>query len=354
MKALAPSFSLSGLRASFNKSIGLTSDVVTSFNKVDDIQSSLKSAVWSRGGALWKATVKRYDAAQAKATAGGKRVNPKDVVTVKLLEDVENIELNAKRTEAEIANEAAPGKDAKAGEAGEAAPPAQQGKEAKAGKEAKDKKEKRLKYAKVVGVLLAVAVAATTTGLVMKAYEDRAKEEREQCLARWETKYLSIIKDENGELLEIDSAEKWSDNLLYLEKVIESREEVNGDPEKANDLLVEMYNDLVECISMDTSPFSAFLEGITRDVGNALGNLVDPVAAPLNKIIDSSADLFKYIGIAVGAVVVLAIIIALIFKARSNQNQIHPLQMAKARWNRRRSNRVHPNNDFRAIRGNKN
>ena len=320
LKSLAPSFSLSGLRASFTKSINLTaSALTTSFKKVDDIQSSLKNAAWSRGGALWTATVKKFQAAEAKARANGKRVKPEEVLREKLLENIEDLELNAKRTEADIANDATPGKDTAPGK--DATP----GKDAK---DAKDAKEKRLKYAKVVGVLLAVAVAATTTGLVMKAYEDRAKEEREQCLARWETTYMDIIKDENGELLEIDSAEKWSDNLLYLEKVIESHKSVNGDPEKANDLLVQMYNELVECISMDTSPFSAFLEGITRDVGNALGNLVDPVAAPLDKIIDSSADLFKYIGIAVGAVVVLVAIIFIIkLTAARNQrrNDLRPV-----------------------------
>ncbi|NDC42405.1 MAG: hypothetical protein EBZ77_12800 [Chitinophagia bacterium] len=85
-----------------------------------------------------------------------------------------------------------------------------------------------------------IAAASATAAVVMQMYADRANAEKEQCLARWETTYSSIIKDENGELLEIDSAEKWSENLVYIEHKIESHPEVNGDPEKANELLVEM------------------------------------------------------------------------------------------------------------------
>ena len=329
LTSLAPSFSLSGLRASLDKSINLTARALTkSFKKIDEIQSSLKNAALSRGGALWKASATQFNAAVAKAAANGKQATPEEVLKVNLLETVNKIEVNAKRTEAEIADAeaaAVPGKDPNDAtvpgkDPNDAAVPEKQGKK---GKDADDAK-KRLKYLKIVGILSAVAVAATTTGLVMKSYADKAKEERAQCLARWETRYMDIIKDENGELLEIDSAEKWSQNLLYLEKAIESHDSVNGDPEKANELLVEMYNELVNCISNDTSLVGAFLNGISRDVGNALGNVIDPVAAPLDKLIDSTSDLFKNIGIGLAifaATVLIVLGVRLVMKRSRRMNE---------------------------------
>ena len=326
LTALAQSFNLSGLRASLDKSINLTaSALATSFKKVDEIQSSLKNAVRSRGGALWKASATQFNEAVAKAEALGKQAKPEEVVKRKLLKDLDDIDMNVKRAEAEIANDAAPGKDTKAGEA--AAP----------GKDAKAVKEKRVKYAKIVGVLLAVASASVATGLVMKSYADKAKEEREQCLARWETTYMDIIKDENGELLEIDSAEKWSQNLLYLEKAIESHDSVNGDPEKANELLVGMYNELVDCISNDTSLVGAFLNGISRDVGNALGNVIDPVAAPLDKLIDSTSDLFKNIGIGLAILAATVLIFLGVWLVMKRSRRMNEYRIGPFGHNSRRS-----------------
>jgi hypothetical protein len=309
-----------------------------SINKTSEIAGKIAKAVGAKAGGLASATLRKI---QSKIdTAPGKTDIELEIKSnaVKKVEAIENL---AKSTdeEADAAAEAAKAADAaKPDEAAKpGAKPGEAADAAEAAETAKNKKKKQVRYMRIVGVLLAIAAASATAAVVMDMYADRAKKEREVCLARWETTYLSIIKDENGELLEIDSAEKWSDNLIYLEKVIEARPEVNGDPEKANALLVQMYNGLAECIEIDTSPIGAFLRGVTADVGSAFGNLIDPIVDPVNKIIASSTDFVMYIGIAIGAAAFL-IIVALIARARLNRS--NPYQQAKNMWNRRR--RIYP------------
>jgi hypothetical protein len=292
-----------------------------SISKTSEIASKIAKAVGAKAGGLASATLRKI---QSKIDTAPGKADLEMLLQTDVAKKVDDIERLAKSAEeADAAAEAAEaGEAAKAADA--AKPGAKPGAEAAdadaAAEAAKNKKKKQVRYMKIVGVLLAIAAASATAAVVMDMYADRAKKEREVCLARWETKYLSIIKDANGELLEIDSAEKWSDNLIYLEQAIEARPDVNGDPEKANALLVEMYNELAECIEIDDSPIGSFLRGVTADVGSAFGNLVDPIVAPVNKIIASSTDFVMYIGIAAGVVAFL-IIVALIAKATLTRNQ---------------------------------
>ncbi len=299
-------------------------------DNASDLSSKIGKAVGSKNeGVLSQRALNKMKAEYKTARAGGK-ADVERFLTKYVAKNVEEIEELARSwdKEADAAAEAAKAADA-------AKPGAKPGaKPDEAAETAKDNKKERVRYARIVGVLLAIAAASATAAVVMDMYADKARKEREVCLARWETTYLSIIKDENGELLEIDSEEKWSENLLYLERVIKARPEVNGDPEKANDFLVKMYNGLAECIEIDDSPIGSFLQGVTEDVGSAIGNLVDPIVDPVNKIIASSTDFVMYIGIAIGAVA-LVLILALIFKA-TRKNRIDPYQQVKNMWNRRR------------------
>ena len=315
LKGLSKAIDLSGAVLKASKNAVLTTGKL-SIDKTGEIASKIGKAVVSKyNRVLAQRALKKMTAEVKKANAPGKADLEMLLQTdvAKKVDDIENLAKSAE--EADAAAEAAEaGEAAKAADA--AKPGAKPGAEAaeadEAAEAAKNKKKKQVRYMKIVGVLLAIAAASATAAVVMDMYADRAKKEREVCLARWETKYLSIIKDANGELLEIDSAEKWSDNLIYLEQVIEARPEVNYDPEKANALLVEMYNELAECIEIDDSPIGSFLRGVTADVGSAFGNLVDPIVAPVNKILASSADVAMYIGIALGAATVLAMVILII------------------------------------------
>jgi hypothetical protein len=314
LQALSRTIKLSGVVLKAGKNAVLTTGKL-SIDKTGEIASKIGKAVVSKyDGVLARRALKKMNAELKKANAPGKADLEMLLQTdaVKKVNDIENLAKSSEDADA-------------AAEAGEAAKPgakpgAKPDDAAEAAETVKDKKKKQVRYARIVGVLLAIAAASATAAVVMNMYADRAKKEREACLARWETKYLSIIKDKNGELLEIDSAEKWADNLLYLEQAIEARPEVNGDPEKANALLVQMYNGLAECIEIDTSPIGSFLRGFTEDVGSAFGNLVDPIVNPVNKIITSSTDFVKYIGIAAGAVA-LVIILALIARVLVARNQ---------------------------------
>jgi hypothetical protein len=285
-----------------------------SIDKTSEIAGKIARAVGAKAGGLASATLRKI---RSKVDTAPGKADLEMLLQTDVAKKVDDIENLAKSTEeADAAAEA--GEAAKAADA--AKPGAKPGETAETAETAKNNKKEQVRYARIVGVLLAIAAASATAAVVMDMYADRAKKEREACLARWETTYLSIIKDKNGELLEIDSAEKWADNLIYLEKVIEAQPDVNGDPEKANDFLVKMYNELAKCIEIDDSPIGSFLRGVTADVGSAFGNLVDPIVAPVNKIIASSTDFVMYIGIAVGAVA-LVIILALIFKATLTRNQ---------------------------------
>lgn len=314
---------LSGVASKAAKKAVLTTGKL-SINKTSEIAVKIAKAVGDKAGGLASATLRKIrskiDTAPGKADL--EMLLQTDVA--QKVDDIENLAADVAKPGAK------PG--AKPDETGEAA------------ETVKNKKNKQVRYMKIVGVLLAIAAASATAAVVMDMYADRAKKEREVCLARWETTYLSIIKDENGELLEIDSAAKWSDNLIYLEKVIEARPEVNGDPEKANEFLVKMYNGLAECIEIDDSPIGSFLRGVTEDVGSAFGNLIDPIVDPVNKIIASSADVAMYIGIAFGAAAVLAIVI-LIIRVLVARNQRGPVRngnglrdpLINRRWMRRPS-----------------
>jgi hypothetical protein len=329
---------LSGVVFNAAKNAVLTTGKL-SIDKTGEIASKIGKAVVSKyNGVLAQRALKKMNAELKKANAPGK-ADVQMLLQTDVVKNVDGIQNLAKSAEEEADAAAEAAKAADAAKPG-AKPGAETAEAADAAETVKDKKKKQVRYARIVGVLLAIAAASATAAVVMDMYADRAKKEREVCLARWETTYLSIIKDENGELLEIDSAEKWSENLIYLEKIIEARPEVNYDPEKANDFLVEMYNGLAECIEIDDSPIGAFLRGVTADVGSAIGNLVDPIVAPVNKIIASSTDFVMYIGIAVGAVA-LVIIVALIARAKlTRSNIISPYQQAKNMWNRRR--RIYP------------
>jgi hypothetical protein len=306
---------LSGVAFNAAKNAVLTTGKL-SINKTSEIAGKIAKAVGAKAGGLASATLRKI---QSKIdTAPGKTDIQLEIQSnaVKKVGDIENLAKSSDEG-ADAAAEAAKAADAaKPG----AKPGAKPSDAVEAAETVKDKKKKQVRYARIVGVLLAIAAASATAAVVMDMYADRARKEREVCLARWETTYLSIIKDENGELLEIDSAEKWSENLIYLEKVIEARPEVNYDPEKANDFLVEMYNGLAECIEIDDSPIGSFLRGVTADVGSAFGNLVDPIVDPVNKIIASSADVAMYVGIALGAAAVLAMVI-LIIRVLAARNQ---------------------------------
>ena len=311
-------------------------------DNASDLSSRIGKAVGSKyKGVLARRALKKMNAEYKTARAGGK-ADVGMLLETDLNKQVNAIERLAKSTDQEADATAEAAKAASAADAAKpgAKPGAEAGETAEAAEAAKNKKKKQVRYMRIVGVLLAIAAASATAAVVMDMYADRAKKEREVCLSRWETTYLSIIKDANGELLEIDSAEKWSDNLIYLEQVIEARPEVNYDPEKANALLVEMYNGLAECIEIDDSPIGSFLRGVTADVGSAFGNLVDPIVAPVNKIIASSTDFVMYIGIAVGAFAGFVIVILIARAILTRSNRIHPYQQAKNMWNRRR--RIYP------------
>jgi hypothetical protein len=317
LRGLSKAIDLSGVALNAGRKAVLTTGKL-SINKTSEIAGKIAKAVGAKAGGLASATLRKI---QSKIdTAPGKTDIELEIKSnaVKKVEAIENLAKSAE--EADAAAEA--GEAAKAADAAKpgAKPGAKPDETAEAAETAKNNKKKQVRYMKIVGVLLAIAAASATAAVVMDMYADKAKKEREVCLARWETTYLSIIKDKNGELLEIDSAEKWSDNLVYLEKVIEAQPEVNYDPEKANEFLVKMYNGLAECIEIDDSPIGSFLRGVTADVGSAFGNLVDPIVAPVNKIIASSTDFVMYIGIAIGAAVFL-IIVALIAKATLSRKQ---------------------------------
>lgn len=335
-------FSLTGVAAAAAKR-AVVSSGTTNLASAKSLANRIASAVEVKASGLASLTLSKIKAKMDAASASGKSAQYEQIVQEDVVGKIKNIEALAKRTEADGA-----GKAAEAAEAAEAAKAAEAGKTGKAGEadgaamkkkkqEEQEKQEKRAKYLRIVGVLLVVASASAATGLVMKSYADKAKEEREQCLALWETKYMDIIKDENGELLEIDSAEKWSQNLLYLEKAIESHDSVNGDPEKANELLVGMYNELVDCISNDTSLVGAFLNGISRDVGNALGNVIDPVAAPLDKLINSTSDLFKNISIGLAILAATMIIFLGVWLVMKRSRRMNEYRIGPFGHNSRRS-----------------
>jgi hypothetical protein len=179
-------------------------------------------------------------------------------------------------------------------------------------------------YIACVSLIAALAVSIAT-GFIVKGYMDRAKSEKQQCLADWETTYIDILKGKDGELLRIDTPQEWSDNSLYLLSVIEAREDVNKDPEKAKKMINDMYDGLKACIGIDTTPLGATLHGIANDVGGAISDIIKPgidaIVNPAVNAIDSVSNLGMILGIlgaVVGAIllIVLGIITARKTKAR--------------------------------------
>ena len=290
----------------------------TSLNKTKELSGKLATVVARKAYGLANAGIQKLYTKISEASAMGKQVPPEHVMRDAVIEQIEGISnLTKKADEAvEAADAASAAKATEAAEAAKAGKPSAAADAADAAKaaEAANKKKKQVNYLKVVGILSVIAAASATAAVVMQMYADRANAEKEQCLARWETTYSSIIKDENGELLEIDSAEKWSENLVYIEHKIESHPEVNGDPEKANELLVEMYNGLLECISIDTSAIGAFLKGISEDLGQAIGNVVEGATKPVATVIDSSSNLVRNIAIAVAVSLLAILVIFIVWK----------------------------------------
>lgn len=321
-------FDLAGVAKSAKASV--VSAGATSLRKTKELSDKLAQVVGRKAYGLANAGINKIYAKISEASAMGKQVPPPEhVVRDAVIEQIEGISNLTKKADEAVAVEeaAAAAKATEAAEAAKAGKPSAAADAADAAKaaEAANKKKKQVNYLKVVGILSVIAAASATAAVVMQMYADRANAEKEQCLARWETTYSSIIKDENGELLEIDSAEKWSENLVYIEHKIESHPEVNGDPEKANELLVEMYNGLLECISIDTSGIGAFLEGISEDLGQAIGNVVEGATKPVATVIDSSSNLVRNIAIAVAISLLAILVIFIVWKvvtARSERRNV--------------------------------
>lgn len=328
-------FSLTGVARSAKARVVSTG--ATSLNKTKELSGKLGSFVARNAGGLASAALRRLQTKLDKAHKAGKPGAYEKLLSEDVKEKIEVVsDITKKADEAvEAADAAAAAKAAAAAEAAKAGKPSAVADAAEATEagEAANKNKKQVNYLKIVGILSVIAAASATAAVVMKMYSDLANAEKEQCLARWETTYMSIIKDENGELLEIDSAEKWSENLVYIEHKIESHPEVNGDPEKANAFLVEMYNGLLECISIDTSAVGAFLKGISEDLGKAIGNVVEGATEPVSKAIDSSSNLFRNIAIAVAISAVAILVVFFVWKVvtarserrRSYINDIGPI-----------------------------
>ena len=168
---------------------------------------------------------------------------------------------------------------------------------------------KKKVYITAVSLIAALAVSITT-GFIVKGYMDRANLEKQQCIAEWETTYIDILKGPDGELIRIDTPQEWTDNMLHLESVIEARSDVNKDPEKAKKMLMQMYNDLNKCISKDTTPLGATLNGLSKDVGNALSSVmkpaVDAIVGPATQAIDSASNFGMIV-----AIIAIAIFLAI-------------------------------------------
>jgi hypothetical protein len=180
-------------------------------------------------------------------------------------------------------------------------------------------------YITAVSLIAALAVSITT-GFIVKGYMDRANLEKQQCIAEWETTYIDILKGPDGELIRIDTPQEWTDNMLHLESVIEARDDVNKDPEKAKKMLMQMYADLNKCISKDTTPLGSTLNGLSKDVGNALNNVmkpaVDAIVGPATKAIDSASNFgMIVVFIVIASVFVIAALVALkVVMGRNRRN----------------------------------
>lgn len=179
-------------------------------------------------------------------------------------------------------------------------------------------------YIACVSLIAALAVSIAT-GFIVKGYMDRATSEKQQCLADWETTYIDILKGKDGELLRIDTPQEWSDNSLYLLSVIEAREDVNKDPEKAKKMINDMYDGLKACIGIDTTPLGATLHGIANDVGGAISNIIKPgidaIVNPAVKAIDSVSNLGMILGIlggVVGAILLVVLGITMVRKTKAS------------------------------------
>jgi hypothetical protein len=175
-------------------------------------------------------------------------------------------------------------------------------------------------YIACVSLIAALAVSIAT-GFIVKGYMDRATSEKQQCLADWETTYIDILKGKDGELLRIDTPQEWSDNSIYLLSVIEAREDVNKDPEKAIKMINEMYDGLQACIDIDTTPLGSTLKGIAKDVGGAISNIIKPgidaIVNPAINAIDSVSNLGMILGIVGGVVGVILLAVLGIIAARN-------------------------------------
>jgi hypothetical protein len=175
-------------------------------------------------------------------------------------------------------------------------------------------------YIACVSLIAALAVSIAT-GFIVKGYMDRANLEKKQCLADWETTYIDILKGKDGELLRIDTPQEWSDNSIYLLSVIEAREDVNKDPEKAKKMINDMYDGLKACIGIDTTPLGSTLHGIANDVGGAISNIIKPgidaIVNPAVKAIDSISNLGMILGIVGGVVGFILLVVLGIYTARN-------------------------------------
>jgi hypothetical protein len=173
-------------------------------------------------------------------------------------------------------------------------------------------------FAAAFSILIAFGVAVGV-GLVIKGYLDRANKEQQQCLAAWATKYNDLIKGPDGTLLKIDTPEQWTANMAYLQIKIDALPTVKGDPVKAQAMLMEMYADLNECISIDTSPIGAALKGLSDDVGGAIKGIL---GAGLDPIQETLVKVGIVAGVILGLFIVLAIVYAVIMWLKNKNVQI--------------------------------
>jgi hypothetical protein len=170
----------------------------------------------------------------------------------------------------------------------------------------------------ILSIITGLAVSAGVA-YVIYTYVDRAKKEQQQCLAAWATKYNDLIKGPDGTLLKIDTPEQWTANMAYLQIKIDALPTVKGDPVKAQAMLMEMYADLNECISIDTSPIGAALKGLSDDVGGAIKGIL---GAGLDPIQETLVKVGIVAGVILGLFIVLAIVYAVIMWLKNKNVQI--------------------------------
>jgi hypothetical protein len=166
---------------------------------------------------------------------------------------------------------------------------------------------------KLMTTVVVMIGAATIAGLVIKAYKDKAEEEKEVCLADWTATYIDVLTRPDGTLYKIDTPEEWTASILEIQSYINALESVKNDEAKATKFLLTMNEGLMNCLAIDTEPISATLSGLAKSAGDAVKKVLTGVTDPLNDTVDSLSENVKIILIAVGAVIGAIILLLIVY-----------------------------------------